>query len=279
MISTTVSTRATRLFAGTMLVLAFAAFSPREALAQAKVIDKPRYTLTMTSGWDTVSVPEGQGTGFDMAVLAKMQGLGGLAYVSCEPGAIPPDLDVMADNFSGVLGGNITRGKDSSLTLGKYSVKWQEFKYDSLPILADLVEQRAGFRPDLKNGSFRVYYLNADGYVFTMAGLKILPLGVPPNADIEAAIAGLKLKPNSGAVREVVRDLGAGLWTRNGVLGGKWLKEHPAASVDCFTPDGAFAGSARPDGDGAFLLPASRSALVIVVRARDGKSLSLLASP
>jgi hypothetical protein len=266
-----------------LAALAFAAVLPRAAAAQGSkplVLDKPRYTLTMPAGgWDTVAVPESQGTGFEFTVLSKVAGLGGLAYVDCQPGSLPPDLDQMAGNFSDVLGGNITKGKDSSLAIGKYAVKWQEFKYDSLPLLADLVEQRAGFRPDLRNGSFRVYYLNSDGYVFSMAGLKVFPMGVPPYADIEAGIASLKLKPNAGAVREMPKDLGGGLWTRGGVLGGAWLKDHPAAAVDCFAPNGAFVGSARPDGDGAWILPPSRSALVIVVRGRDGKSLSVIAQP
>lgn len=270
-----------RMAAGAALALAMAAVMPEEAAAQSGLkVDRPRYTLTMTvAGWDSIQVPEGEGTGVDFTVLAKLQGFGGLSYVTCDPGTLPPDLESMADNFSGVLGGNITRGRDSSITLGKYAVKWQEFKYDSLPLLADMIQERAGFRPALKNGTFRVYYLVSDGFVFTMAGLSVMPNGIPPYADIEGAIKGLVLKPQSGSVREAARDLGGGLWARSGLLGGAWLKEHPAASVDCFTPDGAFAGSARPDGDGAWVLPASRSALVIVVRALDGKSLSVLARP
>lgn len=273
-----------RSFAGLALAFTvFSVFAPKDLEAQANrplVLDKPRYTLTMpANGWDSVAVPEGQGGGIEFSLLTKVGGFGGLAYVGCEPGTLPPNLDELAANFAGVLGGNITRGKDSSLTLGPYSVKWQEFKYDSLPLLADMVEERAGFRPDLRNGSFRVYYLNAQGYVFTMAGIKILPMGVPPYADIETAIATLRLKPQAGAVREAARDLGGGLWTRGGLLGGSWLKDHPAASVDCFSPAGAYIGSGRPDGDGAFILPASRSALVIVVRARNGKSLSVIAQP
>lgn len=269
-----------RMAAGALMALGLVAAMPQSAKAQGLVVDGPRYTLTMTAmGWDSIQVPEGEGADLDFTVLAKLQGLGGLSYVSCEPGTLPPDLDTLAADFASQLGGNITLGKDSSLTLGAYAVKWQEFKYDSLPALADMIQQRAGFRPTLKNGSFRVYYLVSGGYVFAMAGLAIMPNGIPPYADIQAAIAGLKLKPLAGAVREAARDLGGGLWTRDGLLGGAWLRNHPAASVDCFTPDGAFAGSARPDGDGAWILPASRSALVIVVRARDGRSRSLLTQP
>jgi hypothetical protein len=86
----------------------------------------------------------------------------------------------------------------------------------------------------------------------------------------------------SGHVHGALRDLGGGLWTRDGLLGGDWLRQHPALTVECFGTDGRFLGSARPDGDAAWILPVprgSREGMVVVVRARDGKSLSLLAQP
>lgn len=259
-----------------------AALSGRvEAQANTFVLDKPRYTLTMTADWDTVKVPEAQASeGF--SILAKLAGLGGLAYVMCEPGTLPPNADSLAGDFSSLLGGNITKDSAGSMKLGKYDVKWQSFKYDSLPILSEMIRKQAPFIPPLRNGTFRVYYLVSDGYVFTMAGIKLLANGVPPYADIEAAIATLKLKPNdgnSGSVRFAAVDLGGGLWVRAGLLGGAWLAQHPAVAVDCFTLRGAYAGSARPDGEGAWMLPASREALVVVVRARDGQSRSVLAHP
>ena len=103
--------------------------------------------------------------------------------------------------------------------------------------------------------------------------------GALPNADIETAIASLVLKPQSGAVRPVARQIAGGLWSRDGVLSGDWLQMHPAMAVDCFSLSGTFVGSARPDGSAAWVLPSRTEALVVVVRARDGQSLSLLVHP
>lgn len=262
------------------MALMAAAMIPDTVSAQALVIDKPRFTLTMPAGgWDSIAVPEGQGGGGDLVVLAKLQGLGGIAYVSCEPGTAAPNLDTIGDNFESVLGGTITRGRDSSLTLGKYAVRWQEFRYDSLPILSDLIQSRAPFIPRLRNGSFRVYYLVSDGYVFTVAGLSVFAAGLPPYGDIETALKTLVLKPQAGSVRFAAGRSAGGLWIRAGLLGGDRLKTHPVLSVDCYALDGAFAGAARPTPQGEWRLPDRRDALVVRVRGRDGGDLTLLSGP
>ena len=249
------------------------------AEAQNLRIDKPRYTLTLSSQWEAVAVPEGQNADSNLAILSKLGGIGGIAYVTCEPSTIEPNLDALAASFSELLGGGITTDSAGSMVLGKYSVKWQDFKYDSLPVLADMVEERMGVRPNLKNGKFRAYYLVSDGYVFTMAGLRLLTQGMLPYSDIESAIATLVLKPQSGAVYPVVRQLAGGLWSRNGELSGNWLDVHPVIAVDCFSLSGKFIGSARPDGASTWILPSRTEALVVVVRSRDGQSLSLIVRP
>lgn len=267
--------------AGTLAVVGLLA-GQQPVLAQAYVHDRSRYTLTLASGWDSVAVPAEQGAGVDLSILTKAAGINGLAYVSCEPGSVAPNVDSLAANYADVLGSTITKDSSGTKTLGKYTVYWQKFNYDSLPALSDMIQEQAPFIPRLGKGSFRAYYLVSDGYVFSAAGLKVIASSPYPYADIESGISTLVLKPLSGNVRGAVRDLGGGLFTRDGVLGGDWLRKHPALSVECFGTDGRFLGSARPDGDAAWILPASgasRAGMVVVVRARDGKTLSLLAQP
>jgi hypothetical protein len=263
-------------------ILALGLMAARPALAQNNpdyVHDRARYTLTMAFGWDSVAIPAGQAIGADFSVIAKVQGINGLAYISCVPGSDLPNVDSLAANYASVLGGAITKDSAGTKTLGKYAVHWQDFKYDSLPILSEMIRARAPFIPPLKNGSFRVYYLVSDGYVFTIAGIRVVASSPYPYPDIETGISTLKFKPLSGHVRGAVRNLGGGLWTRDGLLGGDWLRKHPALSVECFGTDGRFLGSAIPDGDAAWILPASREGMVVVIRARDGRSQSLLARP
>lgn len=266
------------LVSGWVLTLALSA-APGRVEAQNFVLDKPRYKLTMNADWDTLSLPAAQGGGDGFALLGKDDGLSGVSYVSCEPGTSDPNLDSLGARYANLLGGNITKDAAGAKTLGKYSVKWQDFKYDSLPAVEAMVAEALGTPIRLRNGSFRVYYLVSDGYVFSMAGLRLLPIGAVPYPDIEAAITLLVLKPQSGAVRPVARRLAGGLWSQDGVLSGEWLLEHPAMAVDCFSLSGAFVGSARPDGAAAWILPSRKEALVVVVRARDGKSLSVLTQP
>lgn len=268
-------------FAAGMLAAFGLMAGPQSLQAQEYVHDRSRYTLTMASGWDSVAVPaeQGAGGGADLSILAKVGGLNGLAYVSCEPGNSPPNVDSLAANYGNVLGGEITKDSSGTMTLGRYTVHWQKFTYDSLPALSDMIQERMPIFPRLGKGSFRAYSLVSDGYVFTIAGLKVIASSPYPYADIESGISTLKLKPSSGNVRGAVRDLGGGLWTRDGMLGGDWLRRHPALTVECFGTDGRFLGSARPDGNAAWILPASRGSMVVVVRARDGKTLSLLAQP
>jgi len=256
------------------LCVSLAALGRAEAQANF-VVEKPRYTLTFSTQWDSVAPPAGQDLGANTAVLAKLDGLGGVSMATCEPGTGSPDIDSVAATYSRLLGGNVEKGSAGSKTLGKYSVNWQDFNYDSLPVLSGIAKEQYGVTLSGK-GTFRVYYLVSDGYLFTIAGLKLIAAGLSPNADIETAISGLKLKPQSQAVRPTARRHAGGIWSRDGVLSGEWLQAHPAVSVDCFSLSGGFVGVARPDGSAAWILPSRTESLVVVVRARDGQSLSLL---
>ena len=276
------SNRTWKVLSGLALVLALAASHPCPASAQGNqefVLDRPSFTYTLPMAWDSVDVPNSQDMPADLSVLSKVGGLGGLAYVQCTPGAGAPDLDVLAAELAGLLGGNIAKGQSGSLALGAYAVGWQEFTYDSLPLLSEVIRQVEPSLPALKDGSFRVYYLASSGYIFTVAGLPLISFMETPYKDIEGGIAKLVFKPNPGSVRQAHRRGGHGLGTSGGILRGAWLEEHPAASVVCRALDGSFVGVARGIGGGAWRLPAGRGALLVDIRSTDGRSLRLLARP
>lgn len=268
--------------AGLALLLALAAFRPGPACAQVSqqfVLDKPSFTYTLPMAWDSVDVPNAQEIPADLSVLSKVGGLGGLAYVQCAPGSVAPDLDVLTADLAGLLGGNIAKGESGSLTLGPYAVGWQEFTYDSLPLLNEVIRQVEPSLPALKDGKFRVYWLVSSGYVFTVAGLPLISFMETPYKDIEGGIAKLVLKPNAGTVRHALRRAGPGLRVSDGILRGDWLDAHPAVSVVCHSLDGAFAGHASRVEAGAWKLPSGKGALAVHVRSGDGQSLRILARP
>lgn len=265
--------------AGLALLLALAVARPAPAAAQEFVLDKPTFTYTLPMAWDSVDIPDTREIPADLSVLAKVGGLGGIAYVQCAPGSGAPDLDVLAADLAALLGGGIEAGASGSLTLGAYAVGWQEFSYDSLPFLSAAIRQVEPSLPTLEDGSFRVYWLVSSGYVFTVAGLPLLSFMETPYKDIEGGIAGLVLKPNAGSVRHALGRGGHGFRVSGGILRGAWLDGHPGASVHCHALDGSFAGPALRVDKGAWKLPSGRGALAVHVRSPDGASLRFVARP
>lgn len=234
---------------------------------QALILRAPNYTITFSDGWDTVQ---------SASILAKTQGLLGMALLSCTPGTTAPNLDSLVTFYADSLGGHITKGKDSALTLGKYSVKWQEFLYDSLPKLSAQISAQTNFPVALKNGRFRVYYLVSDGLVFTATGLTILKNGIPPNADIETAIKTLTLISVAG-IREMAGTWGGSeMWIHGGRLGGSWFAAHRPIAIDCFNLRGARIGSAKPSGTpGIWTLPAVDDNAFLRIKLADGSRFHL----
>lgn len=244
---------------GTLIGLALAVWGFFVPDAHALLLTAPNYSITFPGGWDTLT---------SSAVVAKYKGLGGMATLSCVAGNTAPNLDSLAKFYADSLGGHMTKGKDSALTLGAYSVHWQEFHYDSLPKLSAQVSKAAGFPVSLKNGTFRVYYLTSGGFVFTTAELTVVAGGILPNEDIEGAIKTLKLGPNSGAIREIAGAWdGAEMWIHDGRLGGAWFAAHRPVAIDCFNLRGGWIGSAQPSGTpGIWTLPAvDRNAFLRIV--------------
>ncbi|MEO6098302.1 MAG: hypothetical protein ABIW76_22570, partial [Fibrobacteria bacterium] len=175
-----------------------------------------------------------------------------------------PNLDSLATFYSDSLGGHITKDSSGIKTLGNYSVHWQQFKYDSLPKLSAQISASTGLEVHLTNGNFRVYYLQSESYVFTLALLAVLPGGIPPYADVEAAITTLKLGAQTGII-SLARGAGRDLWIRGGKLGGAWLKANRVFAVECFDTRGALIGSATHAAEGSWNLPASRQDMFVVL--------------
>ncbi len=215
--------------------------------ANALLLTAPNYTITFSPGWDTVQ---------SGSIVAKSQGLYGIALLSCTPGTTAPNVDSLATFYADSLGGHITKGKDSALTLGKYPVKWQEFLYDSLPKLSAQISRGSLFPVSLKNGKFRVYYIVSNGLIFTVSELAIVTNGSLPNADIEAALKTLTLISLAG-IREIAGTWGgAEMWIHDGRIGGAWFSAHRPIAIDCFNLRGAWIGSAKASGNsGIWTLP------------------------
>jgi hypothetical protein len=244
---------------GTLLGLALAIWGFFVPESHALLLTSPNYSITFPGGWDSVKTA---------SVVSLYGGIGGMATLSCAPGNAAPNLDSLAKFYADSLGGHITKGKDSALTLATYSVHWQEFNYDSLPKLSAKLSVAAGFPVSLKNGTFRVYYLTSNGFVFTAVELALLPGGTLPSKDIESAIKTLKLGPNAGAIREIAGAWGGPeMWIHDGRLGGAWFVAHRPVSIDCFNLRGSWIGSAQPSGTpGIWTLPAvDRNAFLRIV--------------
>lgn len=244
-----------------LAVAAVGFLSPARAHAD-KLITGKDYSLTFPTGWDTVRSAN---------VVGKYGGISGLATLGATEGAALPNLDSMAAVYSDSLGGHITKDSSGTKQLGAYSVNWQQFRYDSLPKLSAQVSAATGLQVNLKNGSFRVYYLVSDGYVFTLALMAILPGAVLPYSDVEKAIVSLKLGSQAGII-SLARGPGRDLWIRGGRLGGEWLKTNRVFAVDCFDSRGALIGSATHGAEGSWILPASRQEMFVLLRTAYGTS-------
>jgi hypothetical protein len=243
--------------------------SPRIASAQGKTFSGDHYSISFAAGWDTIQT---------QAVLGKYGGLNGLATMGSTLGNSLPDIDSLTAAYADTLGGDIRKDSSGSLTIGKYDVHWQKFTYDSLPALSDLISSTLGFPVSLQKGEFRVYYLASDGVVFTLACMAVLGSAKPPYADVEAALATLKLNPLSGII-PLGRDLARDLWVRDGKLGGGWLKANRVYAVECYDVRGAFLGLAAHAPEGAWRLPKSGSEMLVRLRTAQGAGAHFLVRP
>jgi hypothetical protein len=258
-------------FGFAIMVLALCVSGARaQAPDTGYTLRNPMYDIHFPAKWSLV---------FQPSFMGKNKGFEGLAYVACAPGTALPNADSQAVFYASILGGHIQKSTAVDTVIGKYKVHRQNFTYDSLPRLDSLIKEKSAplTFPKHKNGSFRVYSVVSDGFVFAVAGLATIPAAIPPYADIEKAIVTLVLHPGAG-VRPYAAAAGAGLWLRDGILGGGWLKAHPPASVECFDARGALAGEGRPAGGETWLLPVSRGSFFVRIRSYDGISLILPAS-
>jgi hypothetical protein len=234
--------------------------SPNQAHAQ-KVLSGDDYAMTFPKFWSNLG-PD---------IVGKNEGIGGMGTLNATAGTSLPNLDSLAQTYADSLGGHITKDSNGTKTLGGRTVYWQQFKYDSLPRLSKQISDSLKININLKNGSFRVYYLQAEGFVFTFALLAIFPGAIPPYADAESAIATLKLGAQAGII-SLSRGPGRDLWIRGGRLGGEWLKTNRVFAVDCFDSRGALIGSATHGAEGSWNLPASRQEMFVLLRTAYGKS-------
>jgi hypothetical protein len=241
---------------------------PKSALAD-KLIKGENFSITFATGWDTIMTSN---------VVGKYAGLNGMATLGAAEGTALPNLDSMAEFYADSLGGHITKDSSGIKTLGTYTVHWQKFKYDSLPKLSAQISASTGLQINLKDGSFRVYYLVSDGFVFSVAVMAVLPGGFPPYADVEKAIATLKLGDKVGII-SLARGPGRDLWIRGGKLGGGWLKTNRVFAVDCFDSRGALIGSATHGAEGTWNLPAARQDMFVVLRTAGGSSEHFVVRP
>jgi hypothetical protein len=248
-------------WAAAMAIAALSLVFPQSARAQ-KLIKGENFSLSFQTGWDTIKTAN---------IVGKYGGISGMATLGAAAGTAQPNMDSLAAFYSDSLGGHITKDSSGTKTLGGYTVHWQQFKYDSLPKLAALISAQTGFQVSLKNGSFRAYTVVSDGYVFTLAVMAILPGGQPPYADVEAAIATLKLGTKVGII-SLARGPGRDLWIRNGKLGGEWLRTNRVFAVECFDTRGALIAPAVHGAEGTWLLPASRQDMFVVLRTAVGSA-------
>ena len=252
----------------TFLVLAaLATFLPGESSAQAgKTFTGASYAITFNSRWDTTKVK---------GVIGHTGGLGGIAALGATPGNSLPNVDSIMATFKDSLGGDLKKDSSGQMTIAGYEVHWQKFTYDTLPKLSAAITAAMGFPVTLKNGSFRVYYLNANGVGFSIAGMAVIPRGTPPYADVEAALATLKLGPQSGIVPlggARLRDL----WVRDGKLGGAWLRANRVFAVECYDSRGAMLGYATHAAEGAWKLPVGRGEMLVRLRTAQGTGLHFM---
>jgi hypothetical protein len=252
-----------------LVLLAFGLMMAGRASAQGKMFWGDGYSITFSStSWDTVKSRNIIASPIYMA----------MATMAASPASGLPNLDSLTNAYADTLGGKITKDSSGIKTLGKYEVHWQKYTYDSLPKLSAMIKAAVPFAQPLKNGSFRIYYLYSNGFEFTIACSTILNNGIAPYAEVEAAIATLKLGSEAG-ILGTARASGRQLWIRDGKLGGAWLQAHKAVSVEGFDARGASVGPASATSEGTWALPASKETLVLRVRTADGLSAHLPVRP
>lgn len=242
---------------------------PQAARAQAKTFVGDHYAITFGSAWDSIKTH---------SVLGKNSGLQGMATMGATLGSGLPNVDSLAATYADSLGGTLKKDSSGRMTLGAYDVHWQKFTYDSLPKLSASVSAALGGLPvSLKNGSFRVYYLNSNGVTFSLACMSIVGVVKAPYADVEAAIATLKLTAQAGIV-PLSRGIGD-IWVKDGKLGGGWLKANRVFAVECYDPRGAFLGNATHAAEGAWLLPKTGAEMLVRVKTATGAGMHFMVRP
>lgn len=245
------------------------AFPDSGSAQSTRVFKGDDYAITFSSNWDTV---------MNNAVLGKLGGLGGLATLGAEKSATLPNIDSISAALTDSLGGEVKKDSSGKKTIGAYEVFWQKYTYDSLPALSAMLAEMSPFAPPLKNGSFRVYYLHSNGMAFTIACMSIFSGAIAPYAEIEAAIATLKLGASAG-IHTVMRTGGRDIWVRDGKLGGSWLKDNRVFAVECFDSRGALIGAATHAAEGTWKLPVSRQEMFVRLRTAVGTGLHFIVRP
>lgn len=246
-------------------------FLPRAATAQAtKTFSGEHYSIALASAWDTVQTH---------LVLGKSLGLQGMAALGVSLGSSLPDIDSLSAAYAETLGGNIKKDSSGQKALGKYEVHWQKFTYDSLPGLSKAVSDAAGFPVNLKNGEFRVYYLNSDGVSFSVAVMSILAGVKAPYAEVETAI-GSTLKLTSGVgIIPLSRGFSRDIWVKEGKVGGAWLKANRVYAVECYDTRGAYLGQAIHAAEGAWQLPKIQGEILVRLKTASGEGIHFLVRP
>lgn len=194
----------------------------------------------------------------------------GMAFLKASVGTILPGPDSLAKAYSESMGGTITLDSNGTKTLGGRNVHWQEFEYDNLSLVSKQIQDSLQHGVEVKNGKFRAYYLQAEGFIFTMALVSAMQRGIEFRyVDIENAIATLKLGAQTG-ILSLARDPGRDLWIRGGRVGGEWLKANGVFALDCFDSRGVKMGAAAHGAEGTWILPASRQRMFVVLRTAYG---------
>jgi len=253
----------------TALTLYGLGWLPLGSEAQAKTFSGDHYSLSFaSSSWDTVQTHD---------VLGKNLGTAGLATLGASLGSKLPDIDSLSAAYSESLGGDIKKDSSGQKPIGKYTVYWQKYTYDTLPKLSATLSAQLGLPVTLRKGEFRVYYLNADGVSFAIACMSITG-GKPPYADVEAALGTLKLTLGTGIV-PLSQGPAGDLWVKDGKLGGGWLKANHVFAVECYDTRGAFLGLATHAAEGAWQLPAMQGEMLVRLKTVGGNGLHFLVRP
>jgi hypothetical protein len=254
-----------------LVTIGFALPESASAQSTTRTFKGDEYAITFSSAWDTV---------MNNSILGKYLGAGGMATLGAEKSAALPNIDSISAALTDSMGGEVKKDSSGKKTIGTYEVFWQKYTYDSLPTLSAMLAEMSPLATPLKNGSFRVYYLHSNGVAFTIACMSILAggKGIAPYADIEAAIATLKLGSLAG-IHSVMRTGGRDLWVRDGKLGGSWLKTNRVFAVECFDSRGALIGAATHAAEGTWMLPASRQEMFVRLRTAVGTGLHFIVRP